>query len=103
MQRLLRGICYIDEILITGETDKEQRRKVRAVLQRLQNNGIRIRKEKPSFMQESVIYLELFCASANGLSPTIDKLKAIAEAPSPINVQQLLMGMKGRFRLRLEL
>ena len=39
-----------DDILITGETDEEHWRNVGVVLQRLQNNVIRIRKEKCSFM-----------------------------------------------------
>ena len=45
LQGLPRVICYIDNILKTGETDEEHWRNVRAMLQKLQNNGIRIRKE----------------------------------------------------------
>ena len=101
VQVLPQIICYIDDILIAGETDEEYWRNVRAVLQRLQNNGIHITKEKRSFMQESVTYLG-FCVSAKGLLPTKVKMKAIAEAPSPNNVQQLcsflrLLNYYGRF------
>ena len=84
MHGLARIICYIDNSLIVGETDEQYWQNVRAVLQKLQNYGIRIMKEKCSFMQESVTYLG-FCVSAKGLSPTKVKTKAIAEAPSPNN------------------
>ena len=52
-------------------------------------------------MQESVTYLG-FCVSVNRLSPTKDKLKAMAEAPSPNKAQQLhsflgLLNYYGRF------
>ena len=101
LQGLPRIICYIHDILIAGQTDEEYWRNVRAVLQRLQNNGIHITKEKCSFIQESVTYLGC-CVSAKGLSPTKVKMKAIAEVPSANNVQPLcsflgLMNYYGRF------
>ena len=101
LQELPRIICYIDDILIASETDEEYWQNVRAVLQRLQNNGIHIMNEKCSFMQESVTYLGC-CVSAKGLSPTKVKMKAIAEVPSANNVQPLcsflrLMNYYGRF------
>ena len=58
------------------------------MLHRLQEYGAQIRKEKCSFMQESVVYLG-FRVSSQCLSSTQGKTEAIAKAPVPGDVQQL--------------
>lgn len=46
LQRLSHVICYLDDILITGVTEKEHVQNVEMVLERLRKHGIRARKEK---------------------------------------------------------
>ena len=61
MDMVLQGIphciCYLDDILITGGSDSEHFRNLEEVLRRLQDHGIRLKKEKCHFMRESVEYL----------------------------------------------
>ena len=52
------------------------------VLERLEQAGMRLKRQKCSFMLPSVQYLG-HCLSAEGVSPTEDKVQAIREAPRP--------------------
>ena len=61
MDSILQGIpyviCYLDDILVTGRSDEEHARHLEIVLSRLQEHGIRLKKEKCHFFQSSVEYL----------------------------------------------
>ena len=57
LQGLPRVCVYIDDILITGQTEAEHTRNIEAVLQRLHSVGMRLKKEKCSFMVPEVQYL----------------------------------------------
>ena len=61
MDTILQGIagviCYLDDIPITGASDEEHLKNLEAVLQRFQNHGIRVKREKCAFLQASVEYL----------------------------------------------
>ena len=84
MDTILQGIegvaCYIDDIIITGKTTEEHLEHLR--------HGVHVKKPKCSFLQPSVIFLG-HRIDAEGIHPTDDKLKAIVEAPTPRNVQEL--------------
>ena len=92
MDEILSGIpgviCYIDDILITGSNDAEHFERLEEVLKRLQQHGLRLKKEKRRFMQPSVEYLG-HLVDAVGIRPLPSKLEAIVNAPAPVNVQQL--------------
>ena len=53
LQGLSHVICYLDDILITGDTEEEHVRNVEMVLEWLRKHGIRARKEKCEFFQSS--------------------------------------------------
>ena len=62
MDQILQGMekvtCYLDDILITGNLDKEHLLKnLSEVLRRLQNHGVRLKLDKCCFMEDSVEYL----------------------------------------------
>ena len=57
-------------------------------LKRLQQHGLRVKKDKCHFMQPSVEYLG-HMVDAAGIRPLPSKLEAIVNAPAPVNVQQL--------------
>ena len=83
------GCCvYIDDILITGETDEIHLKNLHGVLQRLQTLGLKLKKEKFHFMMDEIIYLG-FSITAAGVSPTKEKVKAIKDAAPPCNVAEL--------------
>lgn len=88
LQGLPRTICYLDDILITGDTEEEHLQNVEKVLLRLQKYGIRAKRTKCSFMRKSVVYLG-HCIDATGLHTTQSKVQAITQAPQPQNVQEL--------------
>ena len=105
MDMILQGmsgvICYIDDILITGKTQAEHMKNLAAVLQRLREHGLRVKKEKCEFLQPSVEYLG-HKIDAKGLHALESKVEAITKAPTPRNVQELrsflgLLNYYGRF------
>ena len=61
MDTILQGIpnvlCYLDDILITGLSEKEHLQNLEEVLKRLQQHGIKVKANKCVFDQDSVEYL----------------------------------------------
>ena len=109
IESLLQGIpyvcAYLDDILVTGPTDKDHLRTLNEVLSRLDKAGVRLKRKKCAFFQPSVEYLG-HIISASGLQPTDKKVKALKEAPVPRNVSQLksflgLLNYYGKFVPRL--
>ena len=105
IDQILSGLpgvqCYLDDILCTGADDEEHLRNLDATLQRLEEYGLRVRKEKCDFFQSSVEYLG-HVIDANGLHTAPSKITAIVDAPPPQNVSQLksflgLLNYYGRF------
>ena len=45
-------ICYIDDILVTGKTEAEHLSNLEAVLKRLLEHGVCLKKEKLQFLQD---------------------------------------------------
>ena len=92
MDMILQGIdgviCYIDDILVTGITDKQHLEKLDEVLKRLKTNGLRVKREKCAFFQNSVEYLGHLVGVA-GLHTLPSKAETIVQAPESENVQQL--------------
>uniref|UniRef100_A0A1A8QZH2 Gypsy retrotransposon integrase-like protein 1 n=1 Tax=Nothobranchius rachovii TaxID=451742 RepID=A0A1A8QZH2_9TELE len=105
MDQILQGLehvtCFLYDILITGRTRKEHLRNLKEVLSRLENYGVRVKREKCTFMQEKVEYLG-HLIDREGLHPTETKVAAIVNAPQPSNVTELrsflgLLNYYGRF------
>ena len=92
MEQLLQNIpmtvVYLDDILVTGRTNEEHDRNLATVLTRLQDAGLRLKKEKCAFRQKSYTYLG-HVIDAEGIHPTEDKVRAVLNAPAPQNVQEL--------------
>ena len=81
-------VCRVDDILVSGKTDKEHLRNLSEVLTRLESAGLRLKLAKCNFMQPSVEYLG-YRVDANGLGAIDKKVEAIRDAPAPENQQQL--------------
>ena len=89
--------CYLDDVLITGRNDHDHLKHLEALLQRLHDHGLQLKKSKCAFMQLSVEYLG-YQVDAEGLHTTAGKVKA----PKPGYVKQLrsflgLVNYYGRF------
>ncbi|UYV64815.1 K02A2.6-like [Cordylochernes scorpioides] len=92
MDILLKGIpmvfCALDDTLITGKNDQDHLKNLECVLQRIQEAGLKLRKDKCSFLAPSLEYLGHKIAK-EGLQPLPSKVEAIQAAPSPTNLTEL--------------
>ncbi|UYV81127.1 K02A2.6-like [Cordylochernes scorpioides] len=77
-----------DDILITGKNDQDHLKNLECVLQRIQEAGLKLRKDICSFLAPSLEYLGHKIAK-EGLQPLPSKVEAIQAAPSPTNLTEL--------------
>ncbi|KAJ8023976.1 hypothetical protein HOLleu_36568 [Holothuria leucospilota] len=105
MDNLTQGlpgvVTYLDDILVTGASEKEHAENLETLLTRLTEAGIRLRKDKCVFSVSEVIYLG-YRIDSEGLHPIDDKAEAILKARQPTNVTELrsylgLLNYYGRF------
>lgn len=92
MDQVLQGCpgtqCYLDDIIVTGDSDNSHLENLAQVLKRLDEYGLRARRDKCEFFKDTITY----CGhkiDANGLHKCHYKLRAVAEAPQPKDVSQL--------------
>ena len=88
LQDLPNVIVYMDDILVTGATEKEHLNTLAEVLSRLERAGLRAQKQKCKFMSSSVTYLG-HMIDQHGLHPLQEKVRAVQDAPAPKNVSEL--------------
>ncbi|XP_061156017.1 uncharacterized protein K02A2.6-like [Syngnathus typhle] len=92
MESLLCGIplvaVYLDDILVSGMDQSDHLKNLDSVLNRLKEAGLRLRRNKCTFLQDEVEYLG-YKVDAQGLHPIAQKVKAIKDAPAPANVSEL--------------
>ena len=92
IETLLRGLpgisVYLDDILVTGKTLDEHLKNLQQVLGKLEEAGLKLNKEKCSFLLKQIEYLG-HVIDAQGLHPSEEKIKAIKAAPSPKNITEL--------------
>ncbi|KAJ8710409.1 hypothetical protein PYW07_009775 [Mythimna separata] len=103
METLLSGLdgvlCLLDDILVTDGTPEGHLKKLNIVLQRLQDAGLTVQKEKCDFFKNEIKYLG-YIISKDGLQKDPAKVKAIADAPVPTNVNTLqsFLGLVNYYR-----
>ena len=84
----LPGVAtYMDDILVSGADAESHLSNLRGLLQRLDAKGLRCRKEKCVFAQESIEYLG-YILSKEGISKG-PKVDAVTNIPNPENVSEL--------------
>ena len=92
IESLLQGIpkvvVYLDDILVTGNNNEEHLQNLAEVLKRIQQAGLRLKKDKCEFLSTSVVYLG-HRIDSQGLHRTTDKVDAIRKAPTPQNCTEL--------------
>ena len=95
MENLLQGIPQVivsmDDILmslISGKDDNNHIANLEAVLKKLSEAGLRLRKEKCFFMVSEVTYCGCEI-NGRGIKPVEAKVEAIQNIPVPENVTQL--------------
>ena len=103
IEQVLQGIPHVqvilDDMLITGPTEEKHLDNLEAVLQRLEDHGLRANLKKCAFFQDKID----FCGHTidkNGLHEHVDKIKAITNIKKPENVTELqaFLGLVNYYR-----
>ena len=83
-----------DDILVYGKSQKEHNLRLRAVLQKLTENGLTLNKKKCLFNKENVKFFG-YIFNKNGISPDPDKIAAFSRTAVPRNASEVrsLLGM----------
>jgi hypothetical protein len=92
-------LIYLDDILIHGRTVDEHAERLRTVLQRFREAGIKLSAEKCTFLKEEVEYLG-HVINKSGIQASTSKIEKIKSWPQPTNPQDLrsFLGLCGYYR-----
>ena len=77
-------ICVADDIVVHAENDEVHDQRLKNLLQRCREVGIRLNKEKSQLRTNEMIYLGHKITS-NGVEPDPQKIQAITNMPAPTN------------------
>ena len=91
MDDLFEGLpCFIivDDILICGKDEKEHDANLKMVLERCQQIGLKLNKNKCKFRMKEVCYVGHHFTD-KGILPDPDKVRAIVDMPKPTDVTSL--------------
>lgn len=81
-------IVYQDDLLVLSDEVEAHKDTLRKVLTTLRVAGLKINRSKSSFFSHEIRYLgHVF--TKEGVRPSRDKIRAIIEAPAPVNVKQV--------------
>jgi transposase InsO family protein len=92
-------LIYLDDILIFGRSVEEHLERLKAVLQRIREAGLKLSPSKCFFMQKEVTYLGHIITST-GIRTDPKKIDKVKEWPHPKTVKQLrsFLGFCGYYR-----
>ena len=103
MERTLAGIknceVFVDDIIIHGPTKDEYLQTLRQVLERLQEKGFRLNRDKCSFGLKTVEYIG-HILSEDGITLSESRKEAVKKIPPPTTVKELrsFLGFVNYFR-----
>lgn len=82
------ALCYLDDIMVYGKTIEEETDRLRTVLSRLSDHGLKLEIRKCAFFQKEVRYLG-FKVSEEGIAPDTTKVEAVKKWPEPETLRDL--------------
>ena len=92
MEELLKDLpgvtCYMDDIVVSGDSEAEHDANLKRVLDRIQASGLKLNKEKCIFGQSQIKFLG-HIISEEGVKIDSVKAKAIDDMPPPTCVKEL--------------
>lgn len=94
-----RCFCYMDDVLIMGETLAEHNKKLREVLGQLRKHNIKIEPDKCEFLKVELNYLG-HVVTTKGVKPDPRKVQSVTEFPRPGNPKDIksFLGLAGYYR-----
>ena len=92
-------LVFIDDLIIFSPTLEEHEQRLKRVLQRLKEYGLKLAPEKCRFFQTCVKYLG-HIVSEKGVETDPEKIKALTTWPVPTNLKELrsFLGFAGYYR-----
>ncbi|XP_073515516.1 uncharacterized protein [Phyllobates terribilis] len=92
-------LIYLDDVIIFGDSFDDHLKKLRQVLHRLRDNGLKIKPKKCHLFQTQIEYLG-HVVSAEGVQPAPSKIEAIQGWPRPKTVREVraFLGLAGYYR-----
>ena len=105
MEIVLRGLqwhtclIYLDDVLVFGSNFDEHMNRVREVLSRIRDAGLKLKPEKCQLLQTTVSFLG-FKLSAAGILPNSDNLSKVRDWPIPTTPTQVrqILGLGSYYR-----
>lgn len=92
IEKLLEGIndtaVYFDDIAVTGTSDESHLNNLDEIFKRLRQAGMKVNLKKCTFMEPQIEYLG-HQINKDGITPSMTKIQAINNAPTPQNVTEL--------------
>jgi len=89
--RVIPGVSvFIDDILISCETQAEHLESLEEVLMRLASVGLSVKRSKCKFLVPSIEFLG-HLIDGMGIHPLPDKTQAIQQAPTPTNLTPFVL------------
>ena len=94
-----QSLIYIDDIIVFSQSFPEHLNRLRSVLQRLTEAGLKLKPGKCKFAQKEVHYLG-HIVSAEGICSDPGKTKAVETYPTPTDVKQVrqFLGLANYYR-----
>ena len=96
---LTYALIYLDNVIVYSRTEEEHLTRLRAMLERFRESGLKFRPSKCNFFCTEINYLG-HTMSAKGMEPGVDSMKVIVEMALPrtyTSIRQFL-GATGYFR-----
>ena len=96
---LTYALIYSDDVIVYSKTEEEHLMRLRAVLERFMEHGLKLKLSKCNFFHTEISYLG-HKVSAAGMEPGTDSLKGITEIAPPATYTQVrkFLGATGYFR-----
>jgi len=96
-------LCYLDDVIIFGRTQKELLDRLGQVLQRLHEFGLKVKPSKCILFRTEIKFLG-HLVSAAGVRPLPDKVSAITDWPTPRCLRDVraFYGLIGYYRRFIE-
>ena len=96
---LMYALIYLDDVIVYSKTEEEHLVRLRAMLERFMEHGLKLKPSKCNFFHTEISYLG-HKISAAGMEPGTEGLKGITEITPPATYTQVpkFLGATGYFR-----